>query len=125
NTGNVFVGLLKDYGIQTGAIGTTIAHDSHNIIVTGTNDADMSLVVKELQNQDGGVVVVNKGEVIARMELPVGGIMSNLSGEEVTEQQNKVTKAAHDLLGIAEDVNPIMSLSFMSLAVIPKLKITD
>lgn len=125
NTGNVFVGLLKDYGIQTGAIGTTIAHDSHNIIVTGTNDADMSQVVRELQEQDGGVVVVNKGKVIARMALPVGGIMSNLSGEEVTEQQNKVTKAAHDILGVAEDVNPIMSLSFMSLAVIPKLKITD
>lgn len=125
HTGNVFVGLLKDYGIQTGAIGTTIAHDSHNVIVTGTNDADMSLVVKELQEQDGGVVVVNKGEVVARMALPVGGIMSNLSGEEVTEQQTKVTEAAHDILGVAEEVNPIMSLSFMSLAVIPKLKITD
>lgn len=125
NTGNVFVGLLKDYGIQTGAIGTSIAHDSHNIIVTGTNDEDMSLVVKELQRQDGGVVLVNKGQVIARMALPVGGIMSDLSGEEVMEQQKKVTKTAHDILGIAKDVEPIMSLSFMSLAVIPKLKITD
>lgn len=124
-TGNVFVGLLKDYGIQTGAIGTSIAHDSHNLIVTGTNDEDMSLVIEELQTQDGGVVLVNQGKVIARMPLPVGGIMSNLSGEAVTGQQNIVTKVAHDTLGVAEDVNPIMSLSFMSLAVIPKLKITD
>lgn len=124
-TGNVFVGLLKDYGIQTGAIGTSIAHDSHNFIVTGTNDADMALAVKELEAQDGGVVLVNGGQVIARMALPVGGIMSNLSGEEITEQQNKVTKMAHNVLGVAEEVNPIMSLGFMSLAVIPKLKITD
>src|SRR5690625_5889572 len=100
-TGNVFVGLLKDYGIQTGAIGTSIAHDSHNFIVTGTNDADMALAVKELEAQDGGVVLVNEGQVIARMALPVGGIMSNLSGEEITEQQNKVTKMAHNVLGVA------------------------
>lgn len=125
NTGNVFVGLLKDYGIQTGAIGISIAHDSHNLIVTGTNDSDMSLVVNELKKQDGGVVLVNEGKVIGRMALPVGGIMSDLSGEEVTEQQNKVTKVAQDILGVSKEVDPIMSLGFMSLAVIPKLKITD
>lgn len=125
NTGNVFVGLLKDYGIQKGAIGISIAHDSHNLIVTGTNDEDMALVVKELKAQDGGVVLVNNNQVIARMKLPVGGLMSHLSGVEVTKQQNKVVKVAHDVLGVAREVDPIMTLSFMSLAVIPKLKITD
>ena len=125
NTGNVFVGLLKDYGIQTGAIAISIAHDSHNLIVVGTNDQDMALAIKELQAQDGGVVLVNEGEVIGHMVLSIGGIMSNLTGEEVTKQQNKVLETAHHVLGISKEIDPIMSLSFMSLSVIPKLKITD
>lgn len=125
NTGNVFVGLFKDYGIQRGAIGISIAHDSHNLIVTGTNDADMAIVIEKLKQQDGGVVLVNNGEVISRMALPVGGLMSNLSGEEVAAEQTKVNKAAREVLGISDDVDPIMTLGFMSLAVIPTLKITD
>ena len=125
NTGNVFVGLLKDYGIKQGAIGISIAHDSHNLIVTGTNDEDMALVIKELKKQDGGIVLVNNDEVLCRMALPVGGIMSNMSGEEVVIEQNKVNEVAHNDLGVAHDVDPIMTLSFMSLAVIPTLKITD
>lgn len=124
-SGNIFVGLLKDYGIQAGAIGISIAHDSHNLIVTGTNDEDIALAIRELKEQDGGVVLVNHGKVIARMALPVGGLMSDLSGEEVTKQQNIVTKMAHETLGVADNIDPIMTLSFMSLAVIPKLKITD
>lgn len=125
NTGNVFVGLMKDYGIQYGAIGISIAHDSHNLIVTGTNDEDMALAVESLKIQDGGVILVKDGEVLCRMALPVAGLMSNLSGEEVIEQQNKVNKVAREALGIGEDVDPIMTLSFMPLAVIPTLKITD
>ncbi|MBB4824796.1 adenine deaminase [Sporosarcina luteola] len=125
NTGNVFVGLLKDYGIQKGAIGISIAHDSHNLIVTGTNDEDMALAVENLKEQDGGVVLVNGGKVLHTMALPVAGLMSNLSGEEVIEAQRKVDDVAREVLGIAADVDPIMTLGFMSLAVIPKLKITD
>ncbi|QTD40141.1 adenine deaminase [Sporosarcina sp. Te-1] len=125
NTGNVFVGLLKDYGIQKGAIGISIAHDSHNLIVTGTNDEDMALAVENLKEQDGGVVLVEGGRVLCTMALPVGGLMSNLSGEAVIEEQRKVDDVAREVLGIAADVDPIMTLGFMSLAVIPKLKITD
>lgn len=125
NTGNVFVGLLKDYGIKRGAIGISIAHDSHNLIVTGTNDEDMAVAVENLKKQEGGVVLVHNGEVICRMALPVGGLMSNLSGEEVVKQQDKVNEAARNVLGVAENVDPIMTLGFMSLAVIPTLKITD
>ncbi len=125
NTGNVFVGLLKDYGIQKGAIGISIARDSHNLIVTGTNDEDMAVAIESLKKQDGGVVLVDDGEVICTMALPVAGLMSNLSGEEVVSEQSKVNKVAHEVLGIAEDVDPIMTLGFMSLAVIPTLKITD
>lgn len=125
NTGNVFVGLLKDYGIQKGAIGISIAHDSHNLIVAGTNDEDMALAIESLKRQDGGVVLVDNGKVLCSMALPVGGLMSNLSGEEVVVQQSKVNEIAHESLGISKDVNPIMTLSFMTLAVIPTLKITD
>ncbi|GGK04471.1 adenine deaminase [Lentibacillus kapialis] len=125
NTGNVFVGLLKDYGIQKGAIGTSIAHDSHNLIVTGTNDEDMALAVETLKEQGGGVVLIHQGEVLCRMALPVGGLMSRLSGEEVTAKQDHVNEVAHGTLGIANNVNPIMTLGFVSLAVIPTLKITD
>lgn len=125
NTGNVFVGLLKDYGISTGAIGISIAHDSHNLIVTGTNDEDMAVAVENLKKLDGGVVLVKNGEVIGKMALPVGGLMSNLSGEEVVAEQSKVNELAREVLGISENVDPIMTLGFMSLAVIPKLKITD
>ncbi|GAB4074070.1 adenine deaminase [Barrientosiimonas marina] len=125
HTGNVFVGLLKDYGISRGAIGISIAHDSHNVIVTGTNDADMAVAVENLQHQDGGVVLVDNGKVIGSMALPAGGLMSHLSGEEVASQQTTINQTARDVLGIAEDVDPIMTLGFMSLAVIPTLKITD
>lgn len=125
NTGNVFVGLLKDYGIQKGAIGISIAHDSHNLIVTGTNDEDMALAIENLKGQDGGVVLVADGEVVCRMALPVGGLMSDLTGEEVIAQQKQVEDVAQRVLGISPEVDPIMTLAFMSLAVIPSLKITD
>ncbi|MGX7196010.1 adenine deaminase [Enterococcus olivae] len=125
NTGNVFVGLIKDYGIQKGAIGLSIAHDSHNLIVAGTSDADMAIAVEKLKEQDGGVVLIENGEVLASMALPIGGLMSDLTGEEIAAQQEKVNQAAHQRLGVAEDVDPIMTLGFMSLAVIPNLKITD
>src|SRR5690606_4494113 len=125
NTGNVFVGLLKDYGIQKGAIGISIAHDSHNLIVTGTNDEDMAVAIECLKQQDGGVVLVEGGKVICSMALPVAGLMSNLSGEEVVVEQSKINKVAREVLGVAEDVDPIMTLGFMSLSVIPSLKITD
>ncbi|MGP5431592.1 adenine deaminase [Enterococcus malodoratus] len=125
NTGNVFVGLLKDYGLKKGAIGLSIAHDSHNLIVTGTNDEDMAAAVQALKEQEGGVVLVEAGEVIGSMALPIAGLMSDLSGEAVAEQEAEINRLAHETLGVSEKVDPIMTLGFMSLAVIPNLKITD
>jgi len=125
NTGNVFVGLLKDYGLKKGAIGLSIAHDSHNLIVTGTNDEDMAAAVHALKEQDGGVVLIESGEVIGSMALPIAGLMSDLSGEEVAAQEAEINRLAHEVLGVSEKVDPIMTLGFMSLAVIPNLKITD
>lgn len=125
NTGNAFVGLLKDYGVKKGAIGLSIAHDSHNLIVTGTNDEDMAAAVQALKEQEGGVVLIESGEVIGSMALPIAGLMSDLTGEEVAEQEAEINRLAHEVLGISDKVDPIMTLGFMSLAVIPNLKITD
>ena len=83
------------------------------------------MAIETLQAQDGGVVLIQDGKVVESLPLKVGGLMSTASGEEVTKQLQNVNKAAHDILGISTDVNPIMTLSFMSLSVIPTLKITD
>ena len=125
NTGNAFVGLLKGYGVKKGAIGLSIAHDSHNLIVTGTNDEDMAAAVKTLKEQEGGVVLIESGKIIGNMALPIAGLMSDLTGEEVAQQEAEINQLAHEVLGVSNNVDPIMTLGFMSLAVIPNLKITD
>lgn len=125
NTGNAFVGLLKGYGVKKGAIGLSIAHDSHNLIVTGANDEDMAAAVKTLKEQEGGVVLIESGKIIGNMALPVAGLMSDLTGEKVAQQEAKINRLAHEVLGVSNNVDPIMTLGFMSLAVIPNLKITD
>lgn len=125
NTGNAFVGLLKGYGVKKGAIGLSIAHDSHNLIVTGTNDEDMAAAVQALKEQEGGVVLIESGKIIGNMALPIAGLMSDFTGEEVAQQEAEINRLAHEVLGVSNNVDPIMTLGFMSLAVIPNLKITD
>ena len=111
--------------MKKGAIGISIAHDSHNLIIAGTNDADMTVAINALKDQEGGVVLVDEGQVIGSMALPIAGLMSELTGEEVAQQEEALNQLAHEKLGISAKVDPIMTLSFMSLAVIPNLKITD
>lgn len=125
NTGNVNVNLLSGYGIKAGAIAISIGHDSHNIIATGTNDDDIFMAVNELIKQEGGAVVVKDEKVISRMELKIAGLMCNLPAEKMIAQQDAIDEAVHEELGVPDNVNPVMTLSFMPLAVIPKLKITD
>lgn len=125
NTGNVAVALLQGYGIKAGAVALSIAHDSHNIITTGTTDLDMAFAVETLIAQGGGIVIVKDGSVLETMPLPVGGIMSDQSGEWVDEKLTSLHKIAHNELGISNKVEPIMTLCFMSLPVIPELKLTD
>ncbi|MCL2402392.1 MAG: adenine deaminase [Oscillospiraceae bacterium] len=125
NTGNVAVALLRGYGIKAGAVALSIAHDSHNIITTGVTDADMAFAVERLIAQGGGVVLVKDGAVLESMPLPVGGIMSNQCGEWVDEKLTAIHEMAHRELGISGDVEPLMTLCFMSLPVIPVLKLTD
>lgn len=125
NTGNVNVNLLSGYGIKAGAIAISIGHDSHNIIATGTNDDDIFMAVNELIKQEGGAVVVKDEKVISRMELKIAGLMCNLPAEKMIAQQDALDEAVHEELGVPDNFNPVMTLSFMPLAVIPKLKITD
>lgn len=124
-TGNIGLGLIRGYGIKRGALGLSIAHDSHNIICVGTNDEDMELVVNTLAEQEGGLVIACDNKVIDKMPLEIAGIMTNKSGEWVKDALERLHNKAHDLLDINKDIEPFMSLCFMSLPVIPEIKITD
>ncbi|WP_196600398.1 adenine deaminase [Pectinatus frisingensis] len=125
NTGNVAVALLRNYGIKRGAVAVSIAHDSHNIIVVGTNDGDMEYAVNELIKQQGGIVLTCEHNIIANMPMPIAGIMSDKNGEWVNKRLIAIHTAAYEKLGINRYIDPIMTLCFMALPVIPKLKITD
>ena len=125
DTGKVGCGFIKGYGLKTGAIALSVAHDSHNLIVVGTNDDDMEFAINSLAEQKGGIVLVAGGKVVESMPMPIGGIMSDQSGEWVMERLNRITEASRSALKISEDVNPVMTLSFMSLCVIPENKLTD
>lgn len=125
NTGNVAVALLKGYGIKSGAIALSIAHDSHNIIAVGVNDDDMAFAVQKLIDQDGGIVLVNDQKVLESLPMPIAGLMSDQTGEWVDKKLTRIHETAVNLLGINNNLDPVMVLSFMSLAVIPELKLTD
>ncbi len=123
-TGKVSVAFLKGLGLKHGAFATSIAHDSHNIIVAGVNDKDMLLAVSELESIGGGITLAKDGQVLDYIALPYGGLMTNMSVHEVAKKITELHRIAHSELGITHP-DPFMALAFMSLAVIPKLKITD
>ncbi len=124
-TGNVALALLAGYGLKEGAIATTIAHDSHNIIVAGDNDADMVVAIESLQKIKGGIVIVRNGQLIDALALPIAGLMTNKSGEYVSEKLSAMLKIAYEEFRIPKDIDPFMTLSFMALPVVPHLKVTD
>ena len=124
-TGNVATAFLRGYGIKAGAVALSIAHDSHNIIVVGVNDAEMAFAVEQLQKQEGGIVLVKDGQVIESMPMPIAGLMSDQSGEWVDKKLTAILEKAYQELGVNADVEPVMTLCFMSLAVIPEVKLTD
>lgn len=125
STGNVAVGFLRGYGIQSGAVALSIAHDSHNIIVVGVSDEEMAFAVEQLRAQEGGIVLVRDGKVIESMPMPIAGLMSDQSGEWVDKKLTAIHEKAYHELGVNADVEPVMTLCFMSLAVIPEVKLTD
>jgi len=125
NTGNVGVGLIRGYGIKKGAVAISVAHDSHNIIVVGVNDGEMAAAVERLIAIGGGAVLVLNRLVLEEMPLPIGGIMSDQSGELVDAKLKSLEQKAVEKLGVSKNVDPLMTLCFMALPVIPELKITD
>lgn len=122
-SGNIGKGFVKGFGIKSGAIASTVAHDSHNMIVIGTNDDDMFKAIKELVKSQGGKVIVQNGEVKAKLELPIAGIMSDEKADIVLEKLSKL-KDAEKAIGCSIK-EPFMTMSFLSLSVIPEIKLTD
>lgn len=122
-TGNIGKGFVNGFGLKSGAIASTVAHDSHNMIVVGTNDKDMEIAAIELVKSQGGKVVVKDGKVLAELPLPIAGLMSDLPLEEVIQKCEEIQKAAKEIGCVLDD--PFMTMAFLSLSVIPDLKITD
>lgn len=122
-TGNVGVGFIKGFGLREGAMASTVAHDSHNLVVVGASDADILAAARAVEGMGGGQAVVKGGEVVAELPLGVAGLMSTLPLREVAERVRRLQGAARGLGSPLED--PFMTLSFMALPVIPELKITD
>lgn len=123
-TGNVGIGIVKGFRLQKGAIATSVAHDSHNIVVVGVSDKEMLRAVDEVLKTNGGLVVVDGEEVLASLSLPVGGLMSNTTYEDTYKTLQKMN-AATSKLGASESFNLFLTLSFLTLPVIPELKLTD
>ena len=122
-TGNIGIGFVQGFGLKNGAIGSTVAHDSHNLVVVGTNDQDMLTVVEAIKTMGGGIAVVSGRKVLAELPLPIAGLMSEESVSQVNRKLETLQRAIRDLGCKLPD--PQMTLSFLSLPVIPELKITD
>ena len=122
-TGKTGVGIVKGFGIQGGAIASSVSHDSHNLIVIGDNDRDMYLAVQELVRSQGGYTITENGKVYETLPLPVMGLMSDAGYEEVNRVLKKMIAKAHEM-GIPEGFDPFITLSFMALPVIPEIRIT-
>ena len=123
NTGHIGLGFIKGLGLKGGAIASSVSHDSHNLIVVGTNDKDMAIAANEVKNNCGGNVVVKDGKVVSMMPLPVGGLMSDKDVYE-TAKLNKEIRDAAASLGANEGIEAFMNMAFVSLPVIPHLKMT-
>ncbi len=123
HTGHIGLGFINGIGLKEGAIASSVSHDSHNLVVIGTNDFDMAAAANRIRELGGGCAVVKAGRVLAEMPLPVAGLMSEGSAEVVANENEKVRKAVYKL-GAHKGLEPFMTMAFMSLSVIPNLKIT-
>ena len=123
NTRHIGIGFLQGYGLKSGAVATSISHDSHNIIVVGTNESDMAAAVNRVVALNGGIVVWDGGASAAEVPLAIAGIMSDEPLEAVNEKLEAAKEKAH-ALGVGQGIDPFMTLSFMALPVIPSLRIT-
>ena len=123
-TGSMAVGILEGLGIKHGAVASTVAHDSHNLVVAGDNDDDMLMAIESLRDCGGGYSVVSRGVVLARLPLPIAGLMTAAPVNDVLEIQQALLDALYSL-GAKRDSDPLIALSFMALPVIPAVKLTD
>lgn len=121
--GHIAVGFVKGFGFREGAIASSVGHDSHNITVVGATDEDMALAVNRIRENQGGYVVARDGKILGEIALPIAGVMSDRSFEEVSKDLQGLREAAHQIGSSLED--PTMVLAFLSLCVIPALKLTD
>jgi adenine deaminase len=122
-TGNVGIGFVQGFGLKRGAIGSSVAHDSHNFVIVGTNDQDIFRAVMTMKKMGGGLVVVAEGEVLGSLPLPIAGLMTDAPVSQVHLRLETLLKASESLGCRLPD--PFMTLSFLSLPVIPELKLTD
>ena len=124
-TGNIGIGLVENFKLQNGAIATTIAHDSHNIIVIGDNDEDMYSCVNELIKIGGGITMCSRGKILGTLPLPIAGLMSDKPLPEINKKLKEMNKTAYEVLKVNKTLDPFMTLAFLALPVIPELKLTD
>ena len=122
-TGNIGKGFVKGFGLKQGALASSVAHDSHNIIVVGTTDADMRVALEAVVKLGGGLAAVADSQILAELALPIAGLMSLEPVQSVRDQLDGLIAAAHDMGTLLKD--PFMTLSFLALPVIPELKLTD
>jgi adenine deaminase len=122
-TGNVGLGFVRGLGLERGALAGSVAHDAHNLVVAGCDDGSMMTAARAVGELGGGLVAVAGDEVLAQVPLPIGGLMSDRPLETVRQQMDALVEAAHDLGSDLHD--PLMTLGFLALEVIPSLKLTD
>jgi adenine deaminase len=122
-TGHMGLGFIHGLGLKKGALAASVSHDSHNLIVIGTSEEDMALAANRVREMNGGNAVVSDGKVLSEMPLPIAGLMSDLPADKVAAQNHAVRAAVYEL-GVADGVEPFMNMAFISLSVIPHLKMT-
>ena len=122
-TGQIGLGIVKGLGLNSGAIASSVSHDSHNLIICGVNDDDMLLAASELKKRQGGLIIIKNGAILASIDLTVSGLISELPYQDVYKKLQNLNHALNEL-GVTGEFNPFLTLSFLALPVIPELKLT-
>ncbi|WP_420828134.1 adenine deaminase [Cytobacillus citreus] len=124
NTGNIGLGIIKGLEMKSGAIASTVSHDSHNIVAAGTNDDDLIKAISLTAEMKGGLVIVENGQLLASLPLPIAGLMSDMDSQYIYERIEELNQALIKI-GCTMEFNPFVTLSFLALPVIPEIKLTD
>ena len=123
NTGHIGLGFINGIGLKKGAIASSVSHDSHNLIVIGASERDMTIAANRIKELGGGYIAVVDGEILAELPLPIGGIMTGANAED-TAKLNRELREIVCGLGVNRELNPFMNMAFSALSVIPHLKMT-